>query len=352
MNEITTVGVDLAKERISVHALDREGRVVVAKSMSRAGFEKWIEALATPCVVAMEACGMAHYWARRLAGLDHQPRIICAEFVAPFRKGGAGVKNDTRDAEAVAIAARQPDMRFVAVKSEAQQAALMVHRLRQGLIEERTALINRLRGLLAEFGVVISRRADRFKKALAEWIAGTELSEPLRELLTIGNSQLLRVEAALGELDRRVVQYVKGDAGAQRLKAIVGVGDITAGAAVASIGQPRAFKNGRQFAAFLGLTPRQHSTGGKTRLGHITKRGDTYLRTLLVQGARSTLMGALAADPQRATRLQHWMLRLYARAGYFRTLVAIANKHARMIWVILAKGEDYDAAAWKRHAQA
>ena len=132
-----------------MHALDREGRVVVAKSMSRAGFEKWIEALATPCVVAMEACGMAHYWARRLAGLGHQPRIICAEFVAPFRKGGAGFKNDTRDAEAVAIAARQPDMRFVAVKSEAQQAALMVHRLRQGLIEERTALINRLRGLLA-----------------------------------------------------------------------------------------------------------------------------------------------------------------------------------------------------------
>jgi len=301
MEKITTVGLDLAKQVMSVHAVDGDGRMVTRKLLRREQLLRWTATLAE-CIVAMEACGGAHYWARELRRQGHTVRIIAAEFVQAFRKSG---KNDANDAEAICTAARQPNMRFVAVKSVEQQAALCVHRLRQGVTEERTALINRLRGLLTEFGVVAPLSPEKLRRELAR------CQDPDDRRLPATVRQLVADEvAALDQLDVRLAGYAEKVAAqadesevAQRLQAIAGVGPTTAAAMVASVGAPQDFRNGRQFAAWLGLTPRQHSTGGKTRLGRITKRGDAYLRTLLILGAKSALQAALRKPPEARHRL-------------------------------------------------
>jgi len=301
MEKITTVGLDLAKQVMSVHAVDGDGRMVTRKLLRREQLLRWTATL-PECVVAMEACGGAHYWARELRRQGHTVRIIAAEFVQAFRKSG---KNDANDAEAICTAARQPNMRFVAVKSVEQQAALCVHRLRQGVTEERTALINRLRGLLTEFGVVAPLSPEKLRRELAR------CQDPDDRRLPATVRQLVADEVtALDQLDVRLAGYAEKVAAqadesevAQRLQAIAGVGPTTAAAMVASVGAPQDFRNGRQFAAWLGLTPRQHSTGGKTRLGRITKRGDAYLRTLLILGAKSALQAALRKPPEARHRL-------------------------------------------------
>jgi transposase len=345
MNEITTVGVDLAKDVIAVCGADRSGKTVFTRIFRREAFAAWAVQL-PPCVFGLEACGAAHHWARWLASHGHTPQLMAAEFVKPFRKSRAA-KNDRNDAEAVLTAVRQPNMRFVAVKSIEQQACLSWHRMRQGWSEERTALINRLRGLLGEFGVWRGRSAAVLMRALPELEHDEALPLLVRRLLTEARPHLARLDALIAACEVEIKSHVKGNAVAQRLTAITGVGALTAAATLATVTDARDFKNGRQFAAWQGVVPRQDSSGGHTRLGHITKRGDTYLRGLLTQGARSALQAALTKEPLRRTRLQAWIVQLHARVGYHKTLVAIANKHARMIWAILAKGEDYDPDAWR-----
>ena len=297
--------------------------------------------------VAMEACGSAHHWGRWFAARGHTARLMAAEFVVPFRKGG---KNDTADAEAVAIAARQPTMRFVPIKTVDQQAILAWHSVREGWKEERTALLNRVRGLLAEYGVVMSRSADRFLAALPKLSEDSTLPDPVRALVLEAREQFAALHARLARCDAQIAAHARNSPAAQRAAELLGVGSITSSALAATVPDARVFKSGRQFGAWLGLTPRQHSSGGKTRLGRISLRGNVYLRTLLIQGARSTLQSALNAEPSRASRLQRWIIELYGRKGYYKTLIAIANKHARILWAMLAKDERYDAAAWQRHS--
>ena len=345
MNEITTVGVDLAKEVIAVCAADRSGKTVFTRVFRRDTFAVWAVQL-PPCMFGMEACGAAHHWARWLASHGHTPHLMAAEFVQPFRKSRAA-KNDRNDAEAVLTAVRQPNMRFVAVKSIEQQACLSWHRMRQGFSEERTALINRLRGLLGEVGVWRGRSAAVFTRALPVLEQDEALPLLVRRLLGEARPHLARLDAAIAGCEVEIKSHIKTNAAARRITAISGVGALTAAAVLATVTDARDFKNGRQFAAWQGLVPRQDSSGGKARLGRITKRGDTYLRGLLTQGARSALQAALTKEPLLRTRLQCWIVQLHARVGYHKTLVAIANKHARMIWAILAKGEDYDPDAWR-----
>jgi transposase len=348
MEKITTVGIDLAKQVMAVCAMDAGGRMVMRKVLRRDRLLRWTGALPS-CVVSMEACGGAHYWARELTQQGHTVRIIAAEFVQAFRKSG---KNDANDAEAIATAARQPTMRFVAMKSVEQQAALCVHRLRQGVTEERTAVINRLRGLLTEFGVVAPLSPEKLRRELARCQDPDDLRLPATVRQLVGDQVI-----ALDQLDARLASYAETIAAqaqqseiARRLQTIAGVGPTTAAAIVATVGQPQEFRNGRQFAAWLGLVPKQHSTGGKTRLGRITKRGDAYLRTLLILGARSTLQSALRKPPEGRHRLQQWIVAVLGRIGYHKTLVAIANKHARIIWALLVKGEAFDVRRLAQHA--
>ena len=340
MEKITTVGVDLAKQVLAVHAVDREGRMLTRKVLRRDQVLSWAASLPA-CVIAMEACGGAHYWARELTQQGHTVRIIAAEFVQAFRKSG---KNDANDAEAICTAARQPNMRFVAMKSVEQQATLCVHRLRQGLVAERTALINRLRGLLTEFGVVAPLSPEKLRRELARCLDPQDARLPatVRELVRDQVTALAQLEARLAAYAKQIAAQARADERAQRLQAIAGVGPTTAAAFVATVGQPQEFRNGRQLAAWLGLTPKQHSTGGKTRLGRITKRGDAYLRTLLILGAKSALHAALRKPPEGRHRLQQWSVATFSRIGYHKTLGAIANKHARSIWALRVKGTDFD----------
>jgi transposase len=290
----------------------------------------------------MEACTSAHWFARELTALGHTTRIIAPEFVRPFRLSG---KNDTHDAAAICAAVCQSQLRFVTMKSAEQQARLVVHRLRQGWQEERTAGLNRLRGLLAEFGRVYPNSAGAALAGAREALADETLPAALRHGVARQLEHLRELDALVAECDREVAQQARDDPRAVRVARLTGVGTLTASAVAATVVDARQFRCGRQFAAWLGLTPRQYSTGGKPRLGRITRRGDTYLRGLLVQGARSALQAALRANPQRRTRLAAWIVNTYLRIGYHKTLVAIANKHARLIWVLLTRDEPLRAHA-------
>jgi len=333
MNEVTTVGIDLAKSVFAVHAVDEDGRVLLRRMIGRARLVETIANL-PPSVIGMEACSGSHEWARRFQALGHTVRLMAPAFVTPYRKSG---KNDGNDAEAICEAVRRPTMRFVPIKTADQQAVLTLHRVRQGFVAERTAVINRLRGLLIEFGVTLPQGADRVRRglhSLTEQLPGLAA----RALNDLG-AHLRVLDERVAEYDRELKRLAKGDADACRLQGIPGIGPVTASAIVASVGHASEFRNGRQFAAWLGLTPRQWSSGGKTRLGRITKRGDAYLRMLLVLGARALLRRAAA----RSDRLSRWALAVRARRGYHRALTAIAAKNARILWVVLAKGERFRA---------
>ena len=346
---ITTVGIDLAKDIITVYAQDTQGHCVLSRNIKFKELAEWLIQLPAGCVIGMEACSTAHHWGRRMQAMGLQPRLMAAEFVQAFRKSKSA-KNDHNDAEAIAIAVRQPTMRFVAIKHESQQSRLAWHRVREGWKEERTALINRCRGLLLEFGYPIARSTAAFQRGLKTCQQEQTLPGNLRRLLAQIESQLQQLDHQLALCDREITQSARDDEAAKRLQAITGVGVITADAICASVGNAHDFKNGRQFAAWMGLTPRQYSSGGKTKLGRISRRGDAYLRSLLVQGARSTLQATLKKTPDKLNRVQHWIIRLYGRVGYHKTLVAIANKHARQLWALLAKGETYDLNTWQKYA--
>lgn len=329
MSNVTTCGIDLAKNVFSVHAVDGHGAVVLRKTVSRSRLVTLVAQL-PPCLIGIEACSGAHDWARRFAHYGHTVKLMAPKFVAPYRLSG---KNDRNDAQAICEAVSRPSMRFVPVKSVEQQAMLTLHRVRLGFVEERTATINRIRGLLAEFGVVLPQRAVEVRRGAAGAL------EQLPALAQRGFNDLLAhvraLDERIGEYERELEQHARRDERAKRIQKLSGVGPISASAIVASVSHAHEFRNGRQFAAWLGLTPKQFSTGGKARLGRITGQGDPYLRTLLIMGARSMLQTAL----RRTDRLARWALGVRARRGYHRACVAIAAKHARIIWAMLAKNE-------------
>jgi transposase len=349
--DIRTVGIDLAKDIITVCVMDSHGKVVDSRNLRFAALSEWLVQLPAGCIVGMEACSTAHHWARRMLAFGLQPRVMAAEFVRPFRKSRR-TKNDHNDAEAIAIAVQQPTMRFVTIKSEAQQARLAWHRLREGWKEERIGLINRIRGLLLEFGYPLPRGNRPFHRGLQVATQHNLLPLPFRQLLIRAQDHLKQLDEQLAACDHAIAQSAKQDESSQRLQQVGGVGPLTADAISATVGNARDFKNGRQFAAFLGLTPMQFSSGGKSKLGRISRRGNCYLRTLLIQGAKSTLQSARKRAPDRLSRLERWVVDLYGRVGYHKTLVAIANKHARQLWAMLAKGEGYNPDAWQKNLAA
>jgi transposase len=333
--KVTTVGIDLAKNVFSMHGIDEHGKAVLKRTVSRG---KVLEVMAGigPCLVGVEACSGAHHWARELGKLGHTVRIMAPRFVAPYRKSG---KNDGNDAEAICEAVSRPSMRFVAVKSAEQQALLVIHRVRKGLSDERTALINQLRGLLSEFGIVIPKGRYQARHQLPVVLEddGNGIPELARQVFLEVNERIRGLDGQILAYDRRVEALARESDAAQRMMAIPGIGPVTATAIVATVGHATEFKNGRQFAAWLGLVPRQYSTGGKVRLGRITKRGDVYLRTLLIHGTRAVL--ARVCD--RTDRTSAWVRSLIERRGYKRAAVALAAKNARMIWAMLAKNQAY-----------
>lgn len=342
-----TIGVDLAKQVFSVCSVNAAGGVQERRDLRRDAFMQWLPSVPAGTTMAMEACSGAHHWARRCQDHGLQPRLMAAQFVAPFRKSRTA-KNDRNDAEAIATAARQGNMRFVPIKTVDQQIRLSWHRAREGYKTEALATSNRLRGLLAEFGVVVAQSDRALRRALAD-LDALSLPPLLLELLRDVDTHWQALREHIAHADRRIQVHAKADEACTRLRALIGVGPITADAVVATIGSAQSFANGRQFAAWLGLVPMQHSSGGKSRLGRISCRGDGYLRTLLIQGARSSLQRAKVVTREKATPEQLWIQALERRLPFGKVLVAIANKHARQLWAMLARGEDYDAEAWLKH---
>jgi transposase len=335
----TTVGLDLAKGVFTLHGSDAHGGVTLRKTVRRSKLLDFFAQL-PPCVVGMEACSGSQHWARALLALGHTPRIMAAEFVTPYRHGG---KNDRNDAAAICEAVTRPATRFVPIKSLEQQAVLAVHRVRQGLVEERTALANRLRGLLSEYGVVIGAGIDRLRRALPEVLEDPDNGVPglARAVFAEMAEHLRELDARIAAYDRRIAALARASEPAQRLMRIEGIGPVTATAMVASVGDAKTFRNGRQFAAWLGLVPRHHSTGGKQRLGAITKHGDVYLRTLLIHGSRAVLRLTSA----RGDAKRRWLQSLRRRRPENVAAVALAAKHARIISALLARGHAYQPAS-------
>jgi transposase len=284
----------------------------------------------------MEACSGAHYWGRELGKLGHRIGIMAPKFVVAYRKSG---KNDTNDAEAICEAVGRPGMRFVPVKSEEQQAILSLHRIRQGLVGERTALINQLRGLLSEFGLIMPKGRYSAQHDIPGILEDGDNGLPMlaRRLLNDVYLRLRVLNEQILTYDRELYHLARASEPAKRLMTVPGIGEITATAILASVGDPKQFKNGRQFAAWLGLTPRQYTTGGKIRLGRITKKGDAYLRTLLIHGTRAVLSTIKDKDD----RLSCWTRALIERRGYKRAAVALAARNARIVWALMVRGEAY-----------
>lgn len=333
--------MDLAKRVIQVHAVDAAGRVVTSRALARDRFVDWCVRLPAGCMVAMEASSSAHHWSRKLIGLGLDARIISAQLVSPYRSEGATGKNDANDAAAICEAASRPTMRFVPVKSAEQQSMLCVHRLREGLKEDRTACINRIRGLLAEFGLVFPKGSRELQGVLADVLedASNELGTLARLTLQRAQAQWHELDEHLAWCDERIAAHAKEHAAVKTAATLLGIGPVTASAVVASVGDFTQFRSGAQFGAWIGLAPRQHSSGGKSSLGSITKRGDTYLRTLLIQGAKSAVMTA----QRRTDRISAWVLALRERSGWQKAVVALANKNARILWALMTRGDAFDA---------
>lgn len=333
--QIVRIGLDLAKNVFEVHGVDAHGKVVLRKTLRRNAVSLFFANL-PKCLVGMEASNGAHYWARVLTDLGHDVRLISPQFVKPYVKSN---KNDRNDAEAICEAISRPSMRFVPPKSSEQLAIQAVHRIRSRLITERGRLANQIRGLLAEHGVVIARDISRLRRALAD-IAGSlgdGLNEMIRTLVREAREELAELDQRIVSYDRRVRELYRGSELCKRIGKIEGIGPVTATALVAAVGDRTCFKNGRQFAAWLGLVPKQQSSGGRTRLLGISKRGDRYLRTLLIHGARAAL--GKVGDKQDPRSL--WLGKMRERRHPNVVAVALANKNARIIWAMLASDDVY-----------
>lgn len=336
--KVNLLGIDLAKQVFQVHGVDQAGRVVLKKKLTRRKFKEFMANFPT-CTVAMEACASAHYWGRTFEKWGFKVKLVAPHLVKPFVKSQ---KNDANDAEAIVEAASRPSMRFVPLKTQAQQDLLFLHRVRERVNRSRTALGNEIRGLLGEYGIVLPLSISALRKAFPALMEEDDevLSRPVKEILGRLYNELRRLEEELAFYDAKINQQAKKSTVCRRLLEIPGIGPVTATALVASVGDPRSFRQGRHMAAWLGLVPRQFSSGGKTRLGGITKRGDTYLRKLLIHGARSTVRWASHKDTKR----DRWIVQLKERRGFNRAAVAVANKNARIAWRLMATGECYEPA--------
>jgi transposase len=333
--KITTVGLDLAKSVFQVHAGDGRGKAVLRKQLKRGEMLTFFANL-PPCLIGMEACGSAHYWARKLIALGHEVRLMAPQFVKPYVKTN---KNDRNDAEAICEAVARPNMRFVPVKTPEQQTVLALHRARAAYVKTRTAQANQMRGLLSEFGIVLPQGIGHLCRRVPDILADGDnaLPGPMRALLHRVLAQLKALDQQVAELKGEIVSWHLHNEDSLRLERIGGFGPLTASALVASLGNARSFKNGRQVAAWLGLVPRQDSSGGKTKLLGISKHGDVYLRTLLIHGARAVLRHL----EHRAHRTDDWLRRLLARRNKNVVAVALANKNARVAWALLAHHRDF-----------
>ena len=332
--EITTVGIDLAKSVFQVHAIDQQGKVVLRKQLKRGQMAEFFAALPV-CLIGMEACGSAHYWARKLQTMGHTVKLMAPQFVKPYVKTN---KHDAADAEAICEAVRRPNMRFVPIKNVEQQAVLALHRVRQGWIKARTAQANQIRGLLSEFGLIVPQGigyiTSRVPVILDE--AKDELPGAFHELVLRLLEHFKDLDRQVKELEHQIQSWHRNNALSRKLEKIPGIGPVTASALVASVGDAKNFANARQLAAWLGLVPKQHSSGGKTNLQGISKRGDTYLRTLLIHGAR-----AVIRQMERKVNVQGWLGKLLGRRNKNIATVALANKNARIAWALLAQDRDF-----------
>lgn len=335
---IATVGIDLAKTVFQLHGVDAQGRTVLKKQLRREQMASFLANL-PPCLVGMEACGSAHFWARKLQGFGHTVRLMAPQFVKPYVKTN---KNDAADAEAICEAVARPSMRFVPIKDGEQQAVLALHRARQGFVKARTAQANQIRGLLAEHGIIIAQGISHIAERLPDILedAGNELPGAFRLLLERLREHLKVLDTQVGELDVQIQLWHRQSEASKKLAQIPGIGPITASALVASIGDARNFENGRQLAAWLGLVPRQHSSGGKSTLLGISKRGDAYLRTLLIHGARAVIR----VTQNKADQASGWLAKMLGRRNKNVAAVALANKNARIVWALLVKDRHYASA--------
>lgn len=337
--ELSTVAIDLAKNIFHLVGADRTGKILWRKRLTRHALMPFMAQL-PPVLIGIEACGGAHYWARRFREHGHDVKLLAPQFVKPYVKSN---KNDMRDAEAIAEAVTRPTMRFVPLKEVNQQAIQALRRVRERLIGARTALINEVHGLMLEYGIVLPKGVAKFRQAVVE-----KLEADKDKLTALSHELFWKLVQEFVDLEKRIASYQEKLEGlatthpeCQRLMTIPGLGAITATALVAAVGDVGGFKNGRQFAAWLGLVPKQHSTGGQTRLLGISKRGDSYVRKLLIHGARATLRWVKRKTDGRS----QWIQGLLERRGWNRTAVAVANKNARIVWALLSRGGVYGTNA-------
>lgn len=339
MTNITLLGIDIAKNVFQLHGVDKTGRAILQKKIYRHELTSFIAQLPV-CIIAMEACRGAHYWARRFQLLGHQVKLISPQYVKPFVKTN---KNDMRDAQAITEAASRPQMHFVSIKQVMQQDIQSLHRIRQRTIVNRTALANQVRGLLSEYGIIVNQGIAQLRMRLPLILedASNELTAIMRELCTELYEELLLLDKKVSAYDKRIENIVNHYTPCQELMKIEGIGPLSATALLILLSDHGVYKNGRHFAAFLGLVPRQHSTGGKQRLLGISKRGDKYLRMLLIHGARSVMQQV----GKKTDGKSRWLKELKERRGYNKASVALANKNARIAWALVANGSQYQKEA-------
>ncbi len=335
MYPIKAVGIDLAKLVFSIHGVDKHSKCNLRKTIKRNKLLAEITKL-PPCIIGMEACSGAHYWAREFTKLGHDVRIMASKFVIPYRQNE---KNDANDAEAICEAATRPKTRFVSIKSEEQQAVLSLHRIRQGLIKDRTARINRLRGLLAEFGLIMPKGRYPAQNTIGGILEDAENGLPMlaRELLHDVWQSIRTLNEEILKYDRKLYALANQMKAAKRLMSIPGIGEITATAVVATVNDAKHFETSRSFSAWIGLVPRQYTTGGVVRLGRISKRGEKHIRTSLIHGARAVI----ANCKNKTDKTSMWVKDLVERRGFKRATVALAAKNARLIWALLHSEKEY-----------
>lgn len=335
MSDIYTIGIDLAKSVFQLCAFDKTGKKLINRSLKRNQVIKFLSNIA-PCLIGMEACSSSHYWAREIKKLGHEVKLMPPQYVKPYVKTN---KNDMADAEAICEAVRRPTMRFVSVKSEEQQALLLLHREREGVIRDRTALINRIRASLQEFGVSVPAGRFQLRKWFREGFSLVEHKLPklLVEHISLMQTRLRELEQYAEYLDKQIDLTSEVSDECQKVRQIPGVGRLTSSALIASIGDAKAFSSGRQLSAWMGLVPSQHSSGGKSLLLGISKRGDTYLRRMFIHGARAVIRHLKEGKP-----FFEWVTSLLKRMHKNKVIVALANKLVRISWAILAKEESFN----------
>lgn len=333
--EVATIGVDLAKHVFQLHGVDVAGNIVLRRRLRRRDVVAFFASM-KPCLVGMEACATAHFWARELGALGHNVRLMPAQYVKAYLRRG---KNDAADAAAICEAVTRPSMRFVPMKGEEQQAALMLPRVRALLVRQRTQLINAIRGHLGEFGVIEAQGPWNVARLVCRLHEEGSIPSLVRDLMQPLAAQLGEVEQRLGDADARILAWHKANSVCQRLAGIPAIGPLVATAIVATVPDPSAFRRGREFAAWLGLVPRQNSTGGKTRLGRTSRQGDAYVRRLLVIAAPSAL------SCSKVIRANSWVQGLLAKRPRMVVAVALANKTARIAWAVMRRGTTYKIAA-------